>query len=237
MFSGNERAIIIETENGYEIICSSVDFFVHFFDLETDYDKIKQKLSKNTLMKNAIKFGKGIRIVRNDVFETTISFIISANNNIKRIQKTLLLLRKELGERLGNYYGFPSYEVLKNQNEDYFKSIGCGYRSKQIVKFLQQTNPQKLESWKNLETKELKKELTKLSGIGPKVADCVLLFGYSKPDVFPVDTWIEKVYNLYFGQEKNREIIRDNLVKKFKNLSGYAQQYLFYYQREFKNHH
>ena len=86
-------------------------------------------------------------------------------------------------------------------------------------------------SWKNLSTSDLTKKLIALSGVGPKVADCIMLFAYGKKDVFPVDTWIEKVYCSYFEECHNRKTIRQNLTNKFKNLSGYAQQYLFYSQR------
>ncbi len=182
-------------------------------------------------MKKAIEFVYGIRILKNDVFETVISFIISANNNIKRIQNTLFKMREMLGEKKGEYHAFPTFEKLKKQNADFFKSIGCGYRAEYLVKVLTQTNPDQLEKWKDLPTEILKQNLLQLAGVGPKVADCILLFGYSKQDVFPVDTWIEKVHNEYFGEECNRLKIRKNLVERFGDLSGYAQQYLFYFQR------
>ena len=79
------------------------------------------------------------------------------------------------------------------------------------------------------------RELVQLKGVGPKVADCIALFGFHKEDVFPVDTWIKKVYNCYFGESDNPKLIRQELTSRFGNLSGYMQQYLFYYQREIEN--
>jgi len=160
-----------------------------------------------------------------------ISFIISANNNIKRIQLILSRLRKVLGENMGEYHAFPSYETLLKTNEEFFKEIGCGYRASYLYKVLRQITPRDLYEWRELPTPELRKKLIGLSGVGPKVADCIMLFGYSRQDVFPVDTWIAQMYNKFYKNETNRNKIRENLVKEFKDLSGYAQQYLFFYMR------
>ena len=103
-----------------------------------------------------------------------------------------------------------------------------------MVKLLNTLSLEKLKVGFNLDTSTLREYLISLTGIGPKVADCILLFAYGKTDVFPVDTWIQKVYNDYFDSEENRIVIRKNLVNIFGNLSGYAQQYLFYYKREKK---
>lgn len=242
VFSGNEVALIKENSEGFEIYCSDENFFEKFFDLETDYSKIKKRLSKFPLLKEPICFGNGIRILRNDIFETMVSFIISANNNIKRIKLILSRLREKLGESrtfrvsgVGisiNYKTFPSYESLLSVDEQFFKDIGCGYRAPYLYKFLRQIDIQEIYNWSELETGELRSRLIALAGIGPKVADCILLFGYGKKDVFPVDTWINQMYNQYYQQSNNRILIRNNLVKEFADLSGYAQQYLFYFQRK-----
>ena len=116
--------------------------------------------------------------------------------------------------------------------------LGVGYRANQLVKLclqLEKTNFGKME---NLQTEDLKNLLLELSGVGPKVADCILLFAFSRRDVFPVDTWIEKVYKSFYGKDfgkcKNRVEIRKKLVSIFGNNSGFAQQYLFYYARSLK---
>ncbi|MBQ8792884.1 MAG: 8-oxoguanine DNA glycosylase, partial [Clostridia bacterium] len=136
------------------------------------------------------------------------------------------------GEKIAeNVYSFPSYEKLKMQDESFFASCGAGYRAKYLVKVLTQITPEVLEEWKNLDAYKLRNKLISLAGVGPKVADCVLLFAYHKGESFPVDTWIAQMYNQYFGKCDNREFMRKNLVERFGSLSGYAQQYLFYYTR------
>ena len=125
-----------------------------------------------------------------------------------------------------------SYLVWMNS---FFKDIGAGYRASYLYKVVRQVNEKTLESWRELPTKELRNKLIALSGVGPKVADCVLLFGYGKKDVFPVDTWINQMYNKFYKPLDNREKIRENLVNEFGELSGYAQQYLFFSMREKAN--
>lgn len=229
----NKFAKIVKEKNEYIIQTKTPEFFVRYFDLDNDYCRIKEALSKNKIMEKPINFGYGIRILNQNLFETLISFIISANNNIKRIKKILRALREILGEKTEYGYSFPVYERMIEKDEDFYKSIGAGYRAKYIVKVLRQVNEKELESWKVLPTKQLRKNLVALAGVGPKVADCILLFGYHREDVFPVDTWIEQMYNCHFPPLQNREKISQNLVKLFGPLSGYAQQYLFYYQRSF----
>lgn len=227
VYSSDKSAQIIETEKGYEIITEYPLFFEEFFDLKTDYSQIKQKLSKFELLQKPIEFGHGIRILKNDLFEVLISFIISANNNIKRIQKIINALKTECtGGK-----AFPTQAQLLKLSEEDFYRIGLGYRAPQLFKALRQFDQKELDSWRALPTKELRAKLISLSGVGPKVADCVLLFGFSRKDVFPVDTWINKMYNEYYSPLSDREKIRNNLVEIFGELSGYAQQYLFYYQR------
>lgn len=109
---------------------------------------------------------------------------------------------------------------------------GLGYRATQMVKLLKQLKDVDFEELKKLDTESLRKELISLSGIGPKVADCILLFGFSRKDVFPVDTWIVKIFHDKFGDTDNRNQMREELIKKFGDLSGVAQQYLFYHKRE-----
>ena len=232
VFPGEEYAEIIEEKSFYIIKTKNPCYFEKWFDLKNDYGEIKQALSTNSIMQNPLDFGGGIRILKQDLFETLISFIISANNNIKRIALILNNLRKTLGRPVSEgVYSFPSYDKLKMMDEDFLKSMGAGYRAGYIVKVLRQITPKTLEEWNCLPTSELRAKLIQLSGVGPKVADCVLLFGYNRGDVFPVDTWIQQMYNTYFPRESNREKIRKNLVDMFGQLSGYAQQYLFYYQR------
>ena len=232
VFPQDKVAILSEKDDCVEIVTKHVEFFADYFDLDTDYNQIKSKLSKFEIMKKPLDFGYGIRILKQDLFECLISFIISANNNIKRIKLILGNLRKNLGDEIGDgVYSFPSFEKLQSCNQEFFKSMGAGYRAAYLEKVCSQITPELLDDWRKLDTPSLRKNLISLSGVGPKVADCVLLFAYHRSDVFPVDTWINQMYNQYFSPLENREKISRNLVETFGNLAGFAQQYLFYYQR------
>lgn len=239
VFPQDKYAEITEKTDFYEIKVKShvdMDYFINYFDLNTDYQPIKDKLSCFDILKKPLEFGYGIRILNQDLFETLISFIISANNNIKRIKLILNNLRKSLGRQIEkDIFSFPTYENLLDCDEEFFKRCGAGYRAGYLYKVLRQINLEELENMKKLKTAELQSKLISLSGIGPKVADCIMLFGYHKGDVFPVDTWIHQMYNQYFEKLDNRNHIRKNLVDTFGELSGFAQQYLFYSQRSNKN--
>lgn len=232
VFSGEYMAEILKHENGYVIQTKNPKYFVNFFDLNTNYTSIKKELKEtNEFLKNAIGFGEGIRILNQDFLETIISFIVSANNNIKRIQKILFQMREKFGKNMGEYYAFPTLEELKMASVQDFKDMGAGYRAEYIYKTVRMLEGEDYASWKNLPTGVLSKKLTSLMGVGQKVADCIMLFAYGKKDVFPVDTWIHQVYNQYFEKEENRLKIRNNLIQTYGGLSGYAQQYFFYSQR------
>ena len=234
VYPQDKVARIKEFDDYYLIKTKNPSFFEFFFDLNNDYGEIKQELNKHEVMQKPIKFGHGIRILNQNLFEMTISFIISSNNNIKRIKLILNNLRKNLGNLIEKeIYSFPSFKKLYSCDEEFFKKMGAGYRANYLYKILRQIDNNIFERMKNLPTNELRNELIKLSGIGPKVADCILLFGFHRGDVFPVDTWIEKVYKTYFSDISDRNKIRQNLIDEFGDLSGYAQQYLFYYQRSF----
>lgn len=250
VFSKDKMATIFENEKGYVIETDDVAYFESFFDLKTDYDKLKQKLSAFQILKEPIKFGHGIRILKQDLFETLISFIVSANNNIKRIQLILNRMREKLGTNMGKYHAFPTREQLLLADEKFFTEIGAGYRDKYLFKVLRQVDEDILQDWQTLPTPILRHKLIELAGVGPKVADCVLLFGFSRGDVFPVDTWIEKMYHKFYSPYQaneaenkvgkmnenkavNREKIRKFLTEEFGLLSGYAQQYLFFFMRSY----
>ena len=210
VFSLDKIATIIEKANEITIISSDVKYFVNYFDLDNNYNDIKNKIAINSTMKEAINFGSGLRILKQDPFEMLVSFIISANNNIKRIQSIIEKLCEKVGTKIESYYAFPTKNQMLTLSVEELKKLGLGFRAKYIYNAIRQIDEQffKIE---NISTKEGIEFLTKFSGVGPKVADCVLLFGFKKTDVFPVDTWIEKVYNDYFcnGKLTNRTKIRE----------------------------
>ncbi len=231
VYSKDKKAEVYENENGYCILTDDVQYYENFFDLKTNYGAIKKQLAKFDILKKPIKFGSGIRILKQDLFETLISFIVSANNNIKRIQAILFRLRQALGTDMGGFHAFPTRQQLMQVDEKFFAEMGAGYRDKYLYKVLRQVDEDTLQAWQVLPTGELRNKLISLAGVGPKVADCVLLFGFGRGDVFPVDTWIEKMHNKFYPPLFDREKIRKNLTEQFGLFSGYAQQYLFFFMR------
>ena len=221
----------------------NVEYFSNYFDLKRDYSLIyKCALSQNIeILTQSANSGKGIRILNQNVTETLFSFIISQNNNIPRIKLIIERLCSALGEEksfLGQtYYAFPSIKKMAEKDVDFYRGIGLGYRAEYIYNLAKSIeNGFNVNEYLNLETPALKKRLISIYGVGPKVADCVLFFGYRKTDSFPVDTWIEKVYIENFnGKQKHHDKIANELVEKFGINSGYFQQYLFHYKRNLEN--
>ena len=229
----DKQAKIITKENEVEIVTEDVDYFEHFFDLKTDYTKIKNKLKEDKFLSHAVDYGYGIRILNNNVYEMIVSFIISANNNIKRIKNSIEYICKKFGENKGNYYAFPTLNKLKTAKVEDFKLAGLGYRAEQLYETIQNLTNEQIENLKTKTKEEQFNFLVSLKGVGEKVANCIMLFGLGVKDVFPVDTWINKVYNsLTNTQETNRKKITKELTNRYGELSGYAQQYFFYYFRD-----
>lgn len=218
-------------------------FFYNYFDLENDYEKIVQDAinSGEEIIRKSAEIGKGIRLLNQDLFEVSLSFIISQNNNIPRIKSIIEKLCFSLGEKrtfLGQeYYSFPTAKVMAEKDETFYKSLGLGYRAEYVRAFAELVaNGFDLKSLYSMQTEMLKSILISLKGIGPKVADCISLFGYKKTDSFPVDTWIEKVYREDLsGKLTDRKKIASELVERFKDRAGYYQQYLFYYKRSIED--
>ena len=216
-----------------------------YFDLDTDYSEYKNKLSKiDDYLKESINFGEGIRILKQDLWECIISFIISANNNIPRIKKIIEKLSLNYGEKIEfegkDYYTFPSAESLSKASVEELRGMGLGFRDKRIYNTTKMILEKQvdLEKIKNMATtNEMRDELLKLDGVGPKVADCILLFALKRVDVFPIDVWVRRVMNdLYMHNEDEEKVNKKELQKlaeeKFLGISGIAQQYLFYWKRE-----
>lgn len=216
-----------------------------YFDLETDYSEYKRKLSLvDDYLKESINFGEGIRILKQDLWECIISFIISANNNIPRIKKIIEKLALNYGEKIDfeekSYYTFPTPENLSKASVEDLRKLGLGFRDKRIYNTTKMILEKQvdLEKIKNMATtEEMREELLKLDGVGPKVADCILLFALKRVDVFPIDVWVRRVMNdLYIHNEDEEKVNKKELQKlaeeKFLGLSGIAQQYLFYWKRE-----
>lgn len=225
------------------------NFIINYFDLKNDYGKFQSELIRKNptdkYLKESIEYGKGIRLLNQNLWEMIISFIISANNNIPRIKGIIEKLSKKYGNEIilegKKYYTFPKLEDLKDVTIEEYRELGAGFRDKRLYKTVNQiiskeVDINKIYNYEN--TQKIQEELLKLSGVGPKVADCILLFSNLKRlDVFPVDVWVRRVMNdLYIHNNDenkvNKKEILDLANKKFGEIQGLAQQYLFYWRRE-----
>lgn len=246
-----ENNVINVQSNGSKIIFKGIckeniqEVVTNYFDLNRDYTKIKNELSKiDDYMKNSIQYGEGIRILNQDLWETIISFIISANNNIPRIKGIIERLSKNYGNEIiwngKKYYTFPTAEELRNVSVEEYRKLGLGFRDIRVYETTQMILNKEvdLEKLFNEKTETVREELLKLSGVGPKVADCILLFSTLKRfEVFPIDVWVRRVMNdLYIKNEDENKVSKKQILEiaenKYGNLAGIAQQYLFYWRRE-----
>lgn len=212
-----------------------------YFDLNTDYDYIKNTLSNvDEYLKQSISYGHGIRILKQDLWETLISFIISANNNIPRIKMIIERICRKYGKKIEfenrEYYTFPRPEELKNATVQDFRDLGLGFRDSRVYETVQKVlsnkiNLKELEEEQNVQ--DLRNKLLEIPGVGPKVADCIMLFALKKYEVFPIDVWVRRVISeLYFDKnEQKPQIIQKFAKEKYGNLAGLAQQYLFFWRR------
>ena len=217
-----------------------------YFDLKRNYEEIKNKLSQiDENVKTSIEYGQGIRILNQDLWEMIISYIISANNNIPRIKGIIERLSKTYGQEIEwngeKYYTFPTPEELKDVTVEDYRKLGTGFGDIRLYETVHMILDKKVnleEMQNNSNTLEVREQLLTLSGVGPKVADCILLFSTLKRfEVFPIDVWVRRVMNeLYIKNEDETKVNKKEIEKlahaKFGNLAGIAQQYLFYWKRE-----
>ncbi|AOR22522.1 DNA-3-methyladenine glycosylase family protein [Clostridium taeniosporum] len=230
------------------------EIWLNYFDLNRDYSNIKEELSKDELLKQSIEFGYGIRVLNQDSFEMLLSFIISARNNIPSIKKTVNKISEKWGNKIEYkgkiYYSFPTIQQIKDATLDEIKETGASFRSKYLLDTIQNIyrstindseiqdnedsfNVYNLDYIKKLNDDECHKALQEFKGVGAKVADCIMLFSMGKTSAFPVDVWVKRaMIHFYNAEEGSLNKIRIFARNKFGKLSGFAQQYLFYYARE-----
>lgn len=230
IFKGNELTI---SQNENEIIIKNTninDFkkiWCEYFDFETDYKKIGENISTlHPILKKAYKECSGIRILKQEPWETLCSFIISQNNNIPRIKKIIKSLCDLFGNKIENSEekSFPSAQIISKLSLEDLTPIKSGFRAKYILDAAQKVDSDivNFEKIKDMDYSKAKNTLMKIKGVGPKVADCVLLYGFHKLEAFPEDVWIKKVMNTFFKNES---------PKIFGKYAGIAQQYLYHYSR------
>lgn len=223
---------------GREIICPNEDeeYWRSYFALDIDYVKIMEELLKtDDTLRPCIDFGSGIRILKQNLWETTISFIISANNNIPRIKKIIETMCELYGDEISDggetFYAFPTPERLAALSAEDLAPLRAGYRDKYILDAAQKAASGEVDfkAVAAMPDDEAKKTLMKIKGVGGKVADCILLFSLGRFSVFPTDVWIKRILSDVYGVEDKN--IHGFVAKKFGSYAGYAQQYLYYYYR------
>ena len=226
------------------------EIWFSYFDMDTNYAKITRQLAKkDSHMAKAIEFGSGIRILKQDPWEMLISFIISQNKAIPHIQQCIRNISEQFGAPLEEidrddkpYHAFPTPEELSKASEEELRMCKVGFRAPYITDACRKVLNGEviLNDLFIMTADEAREQLMTIKGVGPKIADCILLFAYGKGEVFPTDVWIKRVVEgLYFeGKEMKPGEIQTFAKSYFGKLAGYAQQYLFYYGREnalFKN--
>lgn len=261
---GKAAAVSTFCENGKKVITIANstlqdfnDFWYDYFDFGRDYSCVISELSeKDSHLKQATEFGKGIRILRQEKFETLISFILSANNNIPRIKGCVekicrdygnkieisdafkLYLKEKTDAEVGEVHAFPSCEQLLNVKADDYSACckagyRCAYLEKTVAIYMEHPELLKNASQGVSTLAEARSLVKSFCGVGPKVADCILLFAGLRTDVFPVDVWVRRVLeDLYFHREVSQKEAESFAAEYFGDLAGFAQQYLFYSMRE-----
>lgn len=223
------------TQKGTECIfdCTEEEFeefWKGYFDLDTDYAGYIAQINPNdTYLINAAAFGSGMRILRQDLWEMIVSFLISQQNNIPRIRKCIENICREYGEKKENakgkiYYAFPKPEALAGLDDDALKACNLGYRSKYVVRSARSivSGDVNLEKIREMPYKKAKEELLKLFGVGVKVADCICLFSLHHLQAFPIDTHIHQALEAHYK--------RGFPKRRYKGIEGVLQQYIFYYE-------
>lgn len=242
IMSGTQIVCCVQNGQDFQLSCRQEDFssyWHHYFDLDTDYSAMIHCVSpSDPTLFQAAKTGFGIRILHQEPWEVTVSFLISQNNNIPRITACLDRLRRTFGSPLAftsgsafsikeELFQFPSPDQLAHATEQDFADLGMGIRAKYLFRLVQQMKNGNWEGFlsqlSSLKGQELQKTLCSLYGVGPKVADCIALFGLHRLDRFPVDTHISAVLSQYYPLGFPEE--------RYLGFQGVMQQYLFYCHR------
>ncbi len=217
---GEDLLIIGATQGDFENIWRA------YFDLDTDYVSLRADLaSKHPVLREAAKFAPGIHILRQEPFEALVSFIISQNNNIKRIEGIVDRLCENFGEILPDgSFAFPTAEKLASLTEEDLSPLRAGFRNRYILSAARKVHSGEvsLEACRTLPFEEAKAQLMTIVGVGSKVADCVLLYGLHRTEAFPMDVWMKRAMSTLFP---------DVDPSDFGEYAGVAQQYIFHYSR------
>ena len=200
-----------------------------YFDLDTDYAAICENLKADGWLNKAISAYTGIRILKQEPWEALCSFIISQNNNIPRIKGIIERLCVQFGEELhGGDFSFPSAQVIAEKTAEDLAPLRAGFRAKYIIDAAKKVADKTvdLDKINDMNIDDARMELQKISGVGPKVAECTLLYGFGRKDAFPVDVWVRRIM---------AELYPDGLPECTRGVEGIAQQYLFHWRRNIEN--
>ena len=249
MLTAFGRCLRLYEENGKIVFedTTEEDFkniWIKYFDFDKDYSEIKDFLSKrDKTMKEALDYAPGIRILNQEFFECLISFIISQNNRIPMIKKVVANLSRRYGKYIKTVngkdcYSFPKAEDLAGISEEELMESKTGFRAKYIIDAVNRVLNGEINEndFTQLSTEEVRKQLMEIKGVGPKVADCVMLFSLGRSDAFPTDVWVKRVMSHFYfnGEDTPIKKIHAFAYELFGRYAGFAQQYLFNYARQFK---
>ncbi|MEM3215706.1 MAG: hypothetical protein QXS17_02205 [Candidatus Micrarchaeaceae archaeon] len=204
--------------------------------LRNPIKKVYAELEKDPILRTAISSAYGMRLTKADPWQAGVCFVISQFNSIKRIRRIVQTLMRRFGKKQNGHYLFPSSEAIASLSKAELDSCGLGFRSKYVMAFADGYCEGALKGIEKLPYKKAKERLVSISGIGDKVADCILLFGYGNTRAFPIDTWVKRALeSLYFNNRKTSiKQMHAFAESRFGTLAGYAQQYLFQYARQSK---
>lgn len=226
---GRAVTVSIDENNLFIGGASAEDFEKYwrdYFDLELDYGEIRRNISQlHPVLSEAARYAPGIRILRQEPWEALCTFIISQNNNIKRIKGIVMRLCESFGQDIGNgSFAFPSADVLAGLSPDDLAPLRAGFRNRYLIDAAQRVSSGEvdLESCRTLDYELARRELMKITGVGVKVADCTLLFGLHRIEAFPVDVWMKRAMEKLFP---------GMTAADFGEYAGIAQQYIFHYSR------
>ena len=230
--AGNKFLSLEKLEHGTVVLYNTTEedfnnYWKNYFDLDRDYSKIKKQLSQNETLKNACEYSYGIRILNQEPFETLCSFIISQNNNIGRIKGIVERLCENFGDKIDGGYAFPTAQKMATLTVEDLAPIRSGFRAKYLIDAAQKVASDEVNLYhlRYFSLEAAQQELMKIKGVGPKVADCALLFSHHQDRAFPKDVWIKRAMDTLFDGE---------LPECAKDYAGIAQQYIFFYARDTK---
>ncbi len=238
----SDRVVNLKQDGNKIIVNSSnmnniKEVISNYFDLDKDYNKINNEIiNNNPKLNNMVNKCNTYRILNQDPFEMGISYILSSANKVERISKIVNSIASKYGDKVifnnKEYHLFPKYDQLKDITIDDLKEFKLGFRDKYIINYLKEYPL--LKDLDKLNDEDAIKRLTSINGIGLKVASCILLFGYHRLDVYPIDTWVKKYMKDNFIKSDKTNDIKKYALEHFSPYSGLVIQYMFHSKRNIK---